>query len=114
MNVSIFSYFDHYISKSVSRLVSPITSLTHLRAFSIDSIAMSVLCSISQTPMLENLAGEEGAKENDLEVDNGNGCDANVEEEEGNGCQGCHRIGGGASLSALTILHFLIGSMILD
>ena len=83
------------------------TSLTHFRAFSIDSIAMSVVQSISQTPMVEILAGE-GAKENDLEVDSGNGCD------DVNGCQACHRNGGGASLSARTILLFLDKSGILD
>lgn len=84
------------------------TSLTHFRAFSIDAIAISVLQSMSQTPMLEILAGEEGAKENDLEVDSGNGFD------DVNGCQACHRNGGGASLSARTILLFLDKSGILD
>ena len=60
---------------------------------------MSVLQSISQTPMLENLGGE-GAREKDLEVDNGKGI------TDGSGC---HRTGGGASLSALTILFSTIG-----
>ena len=48
--------------------------------------------------MVEILAGGEGAKENDLEVDSGNGCD------DDNGCHACHRNGGGASLSARTML----------
>ena len=64
-----------------------------------DSIAMSVLQSISQTLMLENLGGE-GAREKDLEVDNGKGITVG---------RGCHRTGGGASLSALTILFSTIG-----